>query len=67
MTGARARPEPAALGAVPPSPTPIRGRARAFRLVRPGTPAEAGERAIERVRDLWGRDWAVILGCGAGG
>jgi hypothetical protein len=51
----------------PPSPAKTGTSARAFRIARPGTPAEAGERAVERVRDLWGRDWAVILGRGAGG
>lgn len=49
-----------------PSPAPTKASARAFRVARPGTPAQARERAVEHVRDLWGRDWAVILGRGAG-
>ena len=35
---------------------------RCFRIVPAGTPLEPGERTVERVRDAWGRDWAVVLG-----
>ena len=33
-----------------------------FRVAAPGTAAETGERLVERVRDGWGREWAVVLG-----
>ena len=35
---------------------------RAFRVARPAAAAEPGERAVERVRDGWGRDRAVVYG-----
>ncbi len=47
-------------------PSPGGSRARAFRVARPGAPPLPGERAVERVRDPWGRDWAVIFGRGEG-
>jgi len=37
-------------------------RRRSFRIVAPGTPGESGERRVERVRDGWGRERAVIWG-----
>jgi hypothetical protein len=37
-------------------------RPRRFRIVRPGSKAAPGERLVERVRDLWGREWAVAYG-----
>ncbi|MGE5275361.1 MAG: hypothetical protein ACM3SU_00055 [Acidobacteriota bacterium] len=37
-------------------------RRRSFRIVAPGTPGESGERRVERVRDGWGRERAVIFG-----
>jgi hypothetical protein len=36
-------------------------RDRTFRIVPPKTEPEAGERTVERIRDSWGRDWAVVL------
>jgi len=36
--------------------------AKSFRVGRPGGPTEPGERAVERVQDAWGRQWAVVLG-----
>jgi hypothetical protein len=47
--------------ATPPPPVPARA-ARSFRIVAAGTPPSEGERAVERVRDAWGRDRAVVLG-----
>ncbi|MGH9368356.1 MAG: hypothetical protein ACRD3M_11845 [Thermoanaerobaculia bacterium] len=42
---------------------PPRGsRERVFRICPPGTSPGAGERAVERVRDGWGKEWAVIYG-----
>jgi len=35
---------------------------RQFRVARPGAQAEAGERLVERVRDGWGREWALVFG-----
>jgi hypothetical protein len=35
---------------------------RAFRIARPLAPLNEGERVVERVRDGWGRDWAVVIG-----
>jgi hypothetical protein len=35
---------------------------RAFRVVAPDSPPLGGERAVERVRDGWGRDRAVVYG-----
>ena len=35
---------------------------RAFRVVRPSAPADPGERAVEHVRDRWGRERAVVYG-----
>jgi hypothetical protein len=49
--------------AVPPSGP----RERVFRICPPGTPAQGGERVVERVRDAWGKDWAVVLGRKVGG
>src|SRR5262249_14699009 len=34
---------------------------RAFRVVARNTDAPEGERIVERVRDAWGREWAVVL------
>ena len=45
-----------------PAPAPAGPRARAFRLARPGAAARSKERVVERARDAWGRDWAVVLG-----
>ena len=39
------------------------GRAgRLFRFLAPGSAASEGERVVERVRDAWGREWAVVVG-----
>jgi hypothetical protein len=46
---------------------PAGARARRFRIAPPGTPPQAGERVVERVRDAWGKDWAVVLGRRKGG
>jgi hypothetical protein len=35
---------------------------RRFRICEPRVAPAAGERVVERVRDAWGRDWAVVLG-----
>ncbi|MGH9368357.1 MAG: hypothetical protein ACRD3M_11850, partial [Thermoanaerobaculia bacterium] len=35
---------------------------RRFRVVSPAAPPAPGERVVERVRDGWGREWAVVLG-----
>jgi hypothetical protein len=37
-------------------------RVRLFRIAGPEATAGAGERLVERVRDAWGRDWAIVLG-----
>lgn len=42
-------------------------RERCFRIAPPGTEPRAVERVVERVRDAWGRDWAVVLGGPNGG
>ena len=42
-------------------------RSRLFRIAKPGEAAGAGERVVERVRDTWGRDWAVVVGKPGGG
>ncbi len=34
---------------------------RAFRIERPDTPAQPGERVVERIHDGWGRAWGVVL------
>lgn len=57
-TVARYRLDPVA----PPSPAAGRVVARSFRVAAAGSPASVGERAVERVRDAWGRDRAVVLG-----
>jgi len=48
----------------PPAGSPRAGQApaRTFRIVARSTPPEPRERVVERVRDAWGRDWAVVLG-----
>jgi hypothetical protein len=38
------------------------GLPRSFRIVAPTAAARPGERMVERVRDSWGRDWAVVVG-----
>jgi hypothetical protein len=38
------------------------GGRRCFRIAAPETVPGAGERVVERVRDAWGRDLAVVLG-----
>lgn len=35
---------------------------RFFRIARPPATLNEGERVVERVRDGWGRDWAVVIG-----
>ena len=48
---------------VAPEPAPAGdGVPRSFRVVRPGAPPVEGERPVERVRDAWGRERAVVLG-----
>ena len=37
-------------------------RFRTFCVVGPTREPSAGERTVERVRDAWGREWAVVLG-----
>ena len=51
----------------PPSSSPAGPPARSFRIVPPDTPATSSERAVERLRDAWGRDWGVVLGRKVGG
>lgn len=42
---------------------PAEGRTRrAFRFLAPGSGARDGERVVERVRDAWGREWAIVVG-----
>lgn len=36
-------------------------RRKCFRIEPPGTLPGPGERLVERARDSWGRDWAVVL------
>ncbi len=60
---------PAAIGIVrryridPDAPTavPAAARRRFFRIVPSGNMPGPDERAVERVRDSWGREWAVVL------
>lgn len=47
--------------AAPAAPAPAGRTNRAFRVAPPGQGPAEGERAVERVRDAWGRDWAVVL------
>jgi hypothetical protein len=35
---------------------------RLFRIVAPEAAREPSERVVERVRDGWGREWAIVLG-----
>jgi hypothetical protein len=42
-------------------PAPGRGD-RSFRIGLPSAGPGPDERVVERVRDSWGRDWAVVLG-----
>lgn len=37
-------------------------RGRLFRIEKLEAAVGAGERPVERVRDAWGRDWAIVLG-----
>jgi hypothetical protein len=41
---------------------PSGARERAFRICPPGAPPRDGERAVESVRDGWGKEWAVVYG-----
>ncbi|MGH9369827.1 MAG: hypothetical protein ACRD3M_19415 [Thermoanaerobaculia bacterium] len=46
-----------------PGSGPLTDRAsRRFRVARGGAGAAPGERVVERVRDAWGREWAIVLG-----
>jgi hypothetical protein len=45
---------------------PSGSRDRIFRICPPETRPGEGERVVERVRDAWGQDWAVVLGRRAG-
>jgi Dolichyl-phosphate-mannose-protein mannosyltransferase len=40
----------------------IRSSQRAFRIAPPDTAPQSGERPVERLRDAWGREWAVVIG-----
>jgi hypothetical protein len=47
----------------PVSPPPaLHDSARRFRIEPPAVVPEPGERIVERVRDPWGREWAIVLG-----
>jgi hypothetical protein len=35
---------------------------RLFRIATPRALPEKRERIVERIRDGWGRDWAVVIG-----
>jgi hypothetical protein len=35
---------------------------RSFRVAWPGDPGRPGERRVERIRDPWGREWAMVWG-----
>jgi hypothetical protein len=48
----------------PPSGPPT---GRLFRFLSPGDAPAAPERLVERVRDAWGREWAVVTGRRKGG
>ncbi len=41
---------------------PAGARDRVFRICPPEAPPREGERVVERVRDAWGKDWAVVFG-----
>ena len=45
-----------------PLPAAVPGAGRSFRIEAPGARPERQERVVERVRDGWGREWAVVLG-----
>ena len=50
-----------------PLPAAVAGAGRSFRIEAPGVRPERGERVVvERVRDRWGRESAVVLGQRAG-
>jgi hypothetical protein len=53
------------IGVAPPSGR--RRPYRAFRVTPPGIAGRPGERVVERVRDGWGREWAVVSGEKLGG
>jgi hypothetical protein len=42
-------------------PAPGSAAPRVFRIVSRNTVAPEGQRVVERVRDAWGREWAVVL------
>ena len=46
----------------PPAPAAASNPARSFRIAAPGERPADGERAVERVRDAWGRERALVLG-----
>ena len=37
-------------------------RGRRFRIAPAASAPDAGERTVERVRDAWGREWALVFG-----
>jgi hypothetical protein len=49
------------LGGVRVSPEGDRRAARQLRIVGSRTSRAGGERVVERVRDGWGREWAIVL------
>lgn len=47
--------------AIGPRPAaPVSGRV--FRVLSPNAQPAESERIVERVRDAWGREWAVVVG-----
>ncbi len=44
------------------APAPSIRRDRAFRIEEHETVPRPGERVVERVRDAWGKEWALVLG-----
>jgi hypothetical protein len=52
----------------PGAPVPAAGAPRlTARVASPGAQPLSGERAVERVRDAWGRDWGVVMASRAAG
>jgi len=57
----RLDPQDLRLEGLSPAPGLATGK-RSFRVSPPGAAPGPGERLVERVRDPWGREWAVVLG-----
>jgi len=55
-------PDPGRPGVGRPEVVPGARTTRLFRIVSPGALPRKGERVVERIRDGWGREWAVVIG-----